>query len=100
MVDYGDGVEVHFKALPWRDGMTVLDALVAAQARPHGVTFAHRGSGSSAMITKIGDLKNEGDGKNWLYSVNEKSGEVSAGAHKLKPLDAILWKFQVYDYNP
>lgn len=100
VVDYGDGVELHFRALPWREGMTVLDALSAAQAHRHGITFAHRGTGSSAMITKIGDLKNEGDGKNWLYSVNGKKAEQSAGVYKLKPLDAILWKFEIYEYNP
>jgi hypothetical protein len=93
-------VEVHFTALPWREGMTVQDALSAAQAHRHGITFVHRGTGSSAMITKIGDLKNEGDGKNWLYSVNGKKAEQSAGAYKLKPLDTILWKFEVYEYNP
>jgi hypothetical protein len=100
VVDYGDGVEVHFTGLPWREGMTVLDALSAAQTHRHGISFAHRGAGSSAMITKIGDLKNEGNGKNWLYSVNGKKAEQSTGSYKLKPQDTILWKFEVYEYNP
>jgi hypothetical protein len=99
VVDYGDGVEVHFTALPWQEGMTVLNALSAAQAHRHGMTFTHRGSGASAMVTKIGDVKNEGDGRNWLYYVNDKQGEVSAGAMKLKPGDAVLWRFETYDYN-
>jgi len=99
VVDYGDGVQVHFTALSWRTGMTVLDALTAAQKHAHGITFSYRGSGSSAMITKIGDLKNEGDGKNWLYEVNGKPAEISAGILELKAGDAVLWKFQVYDYN-
>jgi hypothetical protein len=100
VIDYGDNVQVHFTALAWHDGMTVLDALSAAQTHRHGIAFTHRGSGSTAMVTKIGDLKNEGDGRNWLYSVNDKKGEVSAGICKLQPRDAILWKFEVYDYNP
>ncbi|MBI3837942.1 MAG: DUF4430 domain-containing protein [Planctomycetia bacterium] len=101
-IDYGDGVQVHFTALPWREGMTVLDALNAAQAHPHGITFTHRGSGTSAMITKIGDLKNQGGGensKNWIFYLNDKAGEVGAGSQRLKPLDQVLWKFEVYDYN-
>lgn len=97
VVDYGDGAEVRFKALPWKEGMTVLDALNAAQAHRHGIKFVTRGKGSSTLITKIGDLANEGDGKNWLYSVNEKRGEVSAGAHKVEPRDTILWRFEVYE---
>jgi hypothetical protein len=102
VVDYGDGAQVHFTALPWRDGMTVLDALNAAQAHPHGITFTQKGSGSGAMITKIGDLKNEGGGqnsKNWMYYLNDKAGEVGAGSQRLKPMDAVLWKFEVYEYN-
>jgi uncharacterized protein DUF4430 len=96
VVDYGDGVQLRFGALPWRDGMTVFDALSAAAAHRHGVTFEHKGSGASAMITKIGDLKNEGNGRNWLYSVNDKQAEISAGIYKLKPRDAVLWKFDLY----
>ncbi len=99
VIDYGDGVEVHFTALDWHGGMTALDALAAAQAHSHGVAFAQRGSGDTALVIKIGDLKNEGNGRNWIYSVNDKMGEVSAGARTLKPGDAVLWKFQKYDYN-
>jgi Domain of unknown function (DUF4430) len=98
-VDFGDGAEVRFKALPWRDGMTVLDALAAAEKHPHGITFAKRGSGAMALITQIDDLKNQGNGKNWLYSVNGKTATVGAGAYKLKSGDAILWEFKVYEYN-
>jgi hypothetical protein len=100
VVDYGDGVEVHFTRLAWRKGMTVLDALAAARKHRHGVSFAHRGSGSSALITKIGDVENQGGGqnsKNWLYSINGKPAEVGAGAMQLNSGDAILWKFQVYE---
>ena len=103
VVDYGDGAEVHLTALRWREGMTVLDALNAAQAHPHGITFTHRGSGSGAMVTKIGDLKNQGaaeNGKNWIFYLNDKVSEVGAGSQRLKPMDAVLWKFEVYDYNP
>ncbi len=97
VVDYGDGAELRFKALPWKEGMTVLDALNAAQAHRHGIKFVTRGKGSSTLVTKIGDLANEGDGKNWLYSVNDKRGEVTAGAQKVEPNDTILWTFQVYE---
>ena len=100
VVDYGDGVQVHFMALPWSEGMTVLEALTAAQKHPRGITFTHRGSGSSALITAIGNLKNEGGGetaKNWLFYVNDKQSEVGVGTYKLKSGDAVLWKFQTYD---
>ena len=44
-------------------------------------------------------MDNEGDGKNWLYSVNGKTGEVSAAIRKLDPGDTVLWTFKVYEYN-
>ncbi len=103
IVDYGDGVQTHFTALPWREGMTVLDALSAASKHARGVTFGQRGSGGAAMITQIGDAKNEGgglDSRNWLFYVNRQQGKVSAGKQTLSPGDTALWRFQVYDYNP
>jgi hypothetical protein len=99
IVDYGDGVAVHFTELKWKPGMTVLDALSATSGLRRGVKFSQRGSGSSALVTKIDDLANQGDGKNWLYSVNDKPGEKSAGIQELRAGDAVLWKFKVYDYN-
>lgn len=102
VVRYGDGAELHLTSLPWREGMTVLDALNAAKAHRHGIGFTHQGSGRSALVTKIGDQKNEGGGetgKNWMFYVNDKPAEVGAGVLKLKPGDVVLWKFEVYDYN-
>jgi len=79
--------------------MTAVDALAAAKKHPHGITFEKRGRGASTLVTQIDDLKNEGDGKNWLYSVNGKTARVGAGAYQLKSGDAVLWEFKVYEYN-
>jgi hypothetical protein len=100
VIDYGDGAQLHLTAIPWREGMTALDALSAAKSHRHGVSFLARGSGASTMVTKIGDLANEGDGRNWLYSVNDKQAEMGAGAYKLAAGDVVLWKFKTYEYNP
>lgn len=99
VVDYGDGLQLHLPAIAWREGMTAVDTLTAMQKHPHGIPFVHRGSGAATMVTKIGDLKNEGDGKNWIFYLNEKRSEIGAGGVKLKPGDAVLWKFEAYDYN-
>lgn len=97
VIDYGDGAELHLPSLPWREGITAFDVLSLAQKHPHGVKFRHRGSGAHAKVEQIGDLTNQGDGKNWIYSVNGKQGEVSSGIHTLKRGDAVLWKFQTYE---
>jgi hypothetical protein len=103
VVDYGDGVETHYKAIAWREGLTVLDVLSAAKKHARPLTYSQRGSGRGALITQIGDLANEGGGaadKNWMYTINGKAPEIGAGEQTVQPKDVILWKFQVYEYNP
>src|SRR4051812_23440655 len=90
VVDYDDGVQVHFTALAYREEMTVFDALTAASTHKHGITFSHRGSGELAMLTKLGEVKNEGGGeksRNWMFYVNAKSAKSSMGVTKLQPGD-------------
>jgi len=102
VVDYGDGAEIRLTALPHRAGMTVLDAIEAAGAHPHGVKFKLRGMGTTTFVTQIGDVKNEGGGvknRNWIYTVDGEQPEVGVGAFELKPGNVILWKFGVADYN-
>ncbi len=97
VVDYGDGAQVHLTALPWSKGMTAVDALAAAQKHRHGVKFVQRGRGANALVTQIGDLKNQGNGKNWIYAVNGKTAEVGAGTYALEPDDRVLWEFKEYE---
>ncbi len=94
VIDYGDGVEKHFTALPWKEGMTVFDAMQAAKSHPRGVTFRHRGSGATAFLLQIDDKENQGREGNWVYRVNDKLAERSFGAQELKAGDAVLWKFE------
>lgn len=96
-IDYGDGVELRFRELPYRAEMTVLDALTAAGKHPRGVKLVQRGRGATAMITEIDGLKNDPSGKNWIFSVNGKTAEVGAGAYELQAGDAVLWEFKLYE---
>jgi hypothetical protein len=96
VIDYGDGVEKHFTALAWKEGMTVLDALVAAQEHPRGIKFTHRGSDATAFLTQIDELKNEGSGRNWVFRVNDKLATKSFAIFGVKAGDTILWKFGEY----
>jgi hypothetical protein len=97
-VDYNDGASKVF-ALPWKQDMTVLDALNLAKTNRHGIRFVTTGSGDTTFVTGIDDLKNEGAGaakKNWLFSVNEKLAERSCGTYQLRAGDRVVWKFAVY----
>ncbi|MCU0959309.1 MAG: DUF4430 domain-containing protein [Pirellulaceae bacterium] len=96
VVDYGDGVEKHFTALPFREGVTVLDVLESAQRHPRGIKFVHRGKAATAFLTRIDDLENEGRGRNWVYRVNGELADCSFATFVLKAGDTVLWKFGAY----
>ncbi len=96
VVDYGDGVEKHFSALAWKEGMTVMDVLVAAQEHPRGIKFVHRGKDATAFLTQIDELENEGRGRNWVYRVNDTLATKSCAIFEVKAGDTILWKFGEY----
>lgn len=96
VIDYRDGVEKHFTAIAWKEGLTVLDVLSAAKASPHGITFASTGSGETTFVNQIDDLKNEGargGRRNWTYEVNGKLADRSAAVYVLKSGDRVRWSF-------
>lgn len=96
VIDYADGVEKHFRQLPWKAGMTVLDVMQAAQRHPRASQFVYRSKGKTAFLTQIDDLKNEGRGRNWIFSINDEVGKRSFAVSEVKAGDRVLWKFAQY----
>ncbi len=99
IIDYNDGVQKHFTAIPWTKDMTVLEAMKHAQSVSHGISFEYTGSGETAFVKKIDDLKNQGrrpDAKSWLYWVNTDFGTKSFGVRRLNPSDVVLWRYDTY----
>jgi Domain of unknown function (DUF4430) len=92
-VDYGDGVQKVFRALEWKEGLTVLGALEQAARHPRGIKFERRGTGATAFVTSIDDQKNEGAGRNWTYEVNGKRPDKSCGVWVLRAGDTVLWQY-------
>lgn len=99
VIDYHDGVEKHFTAIPHTAGMTVADCLTYAAKHPHGVKHASTGRGATLFVAAIDGIENEGgtDGKNWVYYVNDRKGNKSCGAHELKAGDRVKWRFEVFE---
>jgi hypothetical protein len=96
-IDYGDGCQKCFTSLPHKSAMTVLDALRLAEKHPRGIEFRFRGKGSTALLTRIDDLENQGgQRRNWIFRVNNKLGDRSFAAVQLKAGDTVLWKFEKY----
>ncbi len=97
VVDYGDGVEKHFTAIPWKPKMTVFDVLQAAARHRRGIRVRHRGSGETTFVLEIDGLKNEGrSGRNWVYRVDGKLGDRSCGVYRVKAGQTVLWTFATY----
>jgi hypothetical protein len=96
IVDYNDGAQKSFTGIAWKKGMTALDATLAASKHRRGFKFSHSGKGTSAFVSQIDDLKNEGSGKgkrNWLIWLNEKLARRGVGDQTLQPGDELKWKF-------
>lgn len=99
-IDFGDGVELHFTQLGWRQGLTVADALALASRHKRGVPVKTKGTGAATLVVQIGDLANEGGGRtarNWLFYVDGERAEVGAGACELARGQRVLWKFAPYE---
>ncbi len=93
-IDYGDGVQKSYTALPWKEKMTVFDALQAAEKHPRGIQLDYSGSGETIFIKAIDDARNEGaGGNNWRYQVNDQPARYSAGVAELKVGDSVVWRF-------
>ena len=62
VIDYGDGVQKHFPKLAWNSSTTVLGVLQSAAKHPRGIDIKVRSSGSTAFLTQIDDVANQGGG--------------------------------------
>lgn len=103
VVDYGDGSQRRLVGIPHTPGMSVLDAMNLATGRPHPIQFQGTGSGPTALITQIDDVRNEAgsmESKAWQYWVNTQYGDTSVGVATLKAGDRISWAFKKYEPNP
>ena len=76
---------------------TVSDLLKYVADADESFKYKSRGSGRTFFITEINGQKNEGArGRNWIYTVNGKLGNKSAGLFEIKPGDEIEWNLKRY----
>lgn len=77
-VDYSNGVQKQFSAVPWRPGLTILGALEAAQALAPGLAVAYGSDRSGqALGLTIDGLPGEGSaaGGWWVWVNGRKAPE-------------------------
>lgn len=97
ILDFGDGSEKHFTQIPWKEEATVFSMTDAASQHPRGFQLESRGSGATRFVFAIDGLKNEGNGRNWIFRVNDKLATRSCELVEVSPGDVILWRFQRYE---
>ncbi|QEG20864.1 DUF4430 domain-containing protein [Mariniblastus fucicola] len=71
---------------------TVLSTLQRAENTGE-LKIEFSGSGETAFVNSIDGVKNDGDGSNWTYRVNDDLGDKSAGVFPVGPGDRISWTF-------
>ncbi len=75
---------------------SVLSVLQTAQ-QENAIRFESRGAGETAFVTSFDGVENEqGSGDNWVYRVNRKLGNKSAGLFEINPGDKLDWTFGKY----
>ena len=103
VVDFGDGAQRAYPALPFNPGMSAVDALLAARTHPRALTVETSGAAETAFVSAIDGVRNEGSGdtaRNWQFFVNADFGRRGAGATMLNPGDRVTWVFAVWQENP
>lgn len=98
-IDFGNGFEMHYTALPHTPKMTAFDVLQRAGEHAHPLTFKHTGSGTTAFISQIGDTTNQKGPESfyWQYRVNGQYAKKGAGAYEISPGDQVRWFYGKYE---
>ena len=104
VMDYGEGVEKRWKALPWIEEMTVEGALkhAAGLEGPRALQIQASGQGERFFVKSLDGLANEGAGKNarnWIFFVNGEMGKASAGVAAVNAGDTIEWRYTSHDWS-
>lgn len=99
-IDFGNGAQKRFAALPWQPDMTVAGLLAQARQFRPGIRFSQRGEGAGGFLTGIDGLPNQGAaGNNWKFEVDGEHARTSFCAQSLSPGAHVLWKFAANDYT-
>ncbi|UUO05583.1 DUF4430 domain-containing protein [Blastopirellula sp. J2-11] len=97
VIDFGDGSEIHYTQIPWKKAENVFTATQTASQHPRGFELQARGSDETRFVFSIADVKNEGNGRNWIFRVNDKLATRSCELVEIAPDDVVLWRFQRYE---
>ncbi|MFA6354391.1 MAG: DUF4430 domain-containing protein [Candidatus Paceibacterota bacterium] len=93
MFDFQNGT-IFIDEVPWKQGMTVFDALkLATDKEQLGLKYKDYGGTMGVFVQMIGKTKNSESGDRWWqFWVNNNYGKEGASNYSLKQGDAVEWK--------
>ena len=73
-IDYSNGVQKHFSSIPWKKGLTILEAIQASAEIPPGATISFGSDRSGHVIGLVVDELPRKDvpASEWVVWVNAK----------------------------
>ena len=78
-IDYSNGSTKSFTTIPWSHGLTILEALEAAQSTPPGLAMEQGSDRVGAVIVhQLDGMPNEGQGE-WRFWVGSRPGPERLG---------------------
>ncbi|WP_128894152.1 DUF4430 domain-containing protein [Longirhabdus pacifica] len=88
------GVIFEATEIEWQEDDTVLE-LLKRVTRQHEIPMEYRGSGAMAYIEGIDNIYefDRGSGSGWMYAINGKFPNRSAGIWPTTPNDEIEWLY-------
>lgn len=95
-IDFGNGARREFAALPYKQGMTLGELITQAREFRPPINFTTQGEGDMAFLTSLEGVANEtgASGRYWVYSVDDRRGEVSFAVQSLAAKSEVLWEFR------
>ena len=80
-IDYSNGAQKHFSSIPWKEGLTVLEAIQAIEGIPPkaSITFGSDRSGHVLGLVIDEVPPKDGPASEWVIWVNNKSFQSRLG---------------------
>jgi hypothetical protein len=96
-----DDETAEFEMTAFDGDLSIADIMKKIAETEKEFRYKSRGRGDTFFVTEINGRKNEGArGRNWIFKVNGKLGNKSAGSFKIKAGDKVEWNFQKYQPTP
>jgi hypothetical protein len=96
LIDFNGRAENKQFQVDWNKELTAFECLERLQQTGQ-LSLTSRGTGTQTFVISIDGLENLGaGGDNWIYFVNDRLGDRSAGVNEVQPGDRVHWRFGPY----